>query len=454
VLAEAFSAVAGETLSINGAALALDERGRASFTPPASGLYRLLATATDLDGYTTTFEKFLKVRDPADTAAPVVGLDPVLAGQALEAPTAIRGQIVDSNLESWRLEIARAGSDAFVLLNEGTTPVEGVLATLAPGAFEAGPYRLRLTATDIAGRSGETETNVELAAAADASRYVRTETDFVASLAGHDLAFTRRYDSHAADLQGSFGSGWRLAWRDLDLVTDLAGAGPLTEGTRAYLTLPTGERAGFTFAPQAVHEAGIVWYRPHWIADDPAAGWELDSADLKLMRAGDRFYWLSDSRPYNPAAITPDGAQYTLTAPDGTRYEINAARGVSAIVYGDGVRLSVTDSGVYAATGESIRFVLDDGGRIGAAVAPDGRAYTYEYDGSELVSARDLSDAASERFAYDAQHRLVLTTGAAIEYGASATEFALAGDLGAALHYLSASKDGTLQAGGTDRDSF
>jgi len=55
VLAEAFSAVASKTLSVEGATLALDERGRASFTPPASGLYRLVATATDLDGTTTTF---------------------------------------------------------------------------------------------------------------------------------------------------------------------------------------------------------------------------------------------------------------------------------------------------------------------------------------------------------------------------------------------------------------
>src|SRR6185295_12730457 len=61
VLADAFSAVAAKTLTVDGAALTLDERGRASFTPNATGLYHLVATATDLDGYTTTFEKLLKV---------------------------------------------------------------------------------------------------------------------------------------------------------------------------------------------------------------------------------------------------------------------------------------------------------------------------------------------------------------------------------------------------------
>src|SRR5205814_10452041 len=54
VLGDAFSAVASRTLTLEGAAVALDSRGHATFTPSATGRYHLATTATDLDGYATT----------------------------------------------------------------------------------------------------------------------------------------------------------------------------------------------------------------------------------------------------------------------------------------------------------------------------------------------------------------------------------------------------------------
>ena len=246
----------------------------------------------------------------------------------LASPVAIAGSVSDSNLESWRLELARFGSDRFALVAQGSAPVvAGTLAMLDPGAYEAGPYRLRLTAADVAGRVGQAETTVELTSTTKTTRYVREETDFSASIAGHTLEFRRRYDSETADREGSFGHGWRLAWRDTDLVTDLPGTGreafgayaPLVEGTRAFLTLPTGERAGFTFAPERVSLAGITWYEPRWVAD-AGVTWQLTSVESKLQRAGDRFYDLLTAQPYNPAGATPDGAQYALVAPDGTTW--------------------------------------------------------------------------------------------------------------------------------------
>ena len=61
--------LASRTLRVNGALVSLDANGRAIFTPPTSGLYPLEATATDLDGYSTTTTQFLRVRDPLDVAA-------------------------------------------------------------------------------------------------------------------------------------------------------------------------------------------------------------------------------------------------------------------------------------------------------------------------------------------------------------------------------------------------
>ena len=467
VLADAFSAIATRTLTLNGAAMTLDERGRALFTPPASGLYQLQATATDLDGFTSTATKLLKVRDPLDSAAPLVSLALSLDHSVISSTQAIRGRVSDSNLESWQLEIARAGSDHFVLVAQGLTVVDDLLAQLDPAGFEAGPYRLRLTATDVAGRSALAQVTVELRAAADATRHVREDTDFSVALAGHTLDFTRRSDSLAGDRSGSFGAGWRLAWRDVDLVTDLPPGGnesignhpPLVDGTRLFITLPSGQRAGFSFAPTTVREAGVVFARPHWLADAGVA-WQLESADFKLMRAGQRYYTLDGSQPYNPAALFAERAQYTLVSPDGTRYEIVPSQGITAIEYSDGVRLLVTDAGVAAANGEMLRFVQGAGGRIAAVMLDNGEVFSYDYgvDG-RLVSARKLSSAQSIRYAYDTAGRLTLASTAAggesVSYrNGVAVRQPLAGDLGAALGYVGASQSGSLGASASAHHAF
>jgi subtilase family serine protease len=325
VLGDAFSAITAKSLTIDGRPAALDEHGRAVFTASAIGLVHLVATATDVDGFVGRAEKTLKVRDAADQAAPVVSFGAAVPGAIVSAPLEIAATVADSNLDYWTLEIARYGTDAFSTLATGTTSVaNAALATLDPGAFENGPYRLRLTAADIAGRMGEVETTLELRSTAKTERYAREETDFNATLAGHALDFTRRYDSQAADLEGSFGFGWRLAFRDVSLVTDLPGTGresfgayaPLREGTRLFLTLPSGERAGFTFAPEQVNVAGIRWYQPRWIADDGVA-WTLTSADAKLQRASDRYR--------DRAAIQPRGARH-LRAVHADRSAGNALR--------------------------------------------------------------------------------------------------------------------------------
>ena len=90
----------------------------ATFVPSAIGLYHLVATVTDLDGYVTRLERVLKVRDPADTAAPAVEFDSALAGSVLTADAAVVGSIVDANLESWRLELSTAvGRDVLAQTN-------------------------------------------------------------------------------------------------------------------------------------------------------------------------------------------------------------------------------------------------------------------------------------------------------------------------------------------------
>ncbi|MFN0038823.1 MAG: tandem-95 repeat protein, partial [Burkholderiales bacterium] len=464
VLADAFSAVAGRTLTINGAPLVLDATNRAFFTAPASGIYKLVATATDLDGYTTTTTENLRVRDPLDQSAPAVNLDLALGGQRITTPIAVTGSVVDGNLERWTLDIAPAGSERFETLASGSGAISGTLATLDPTRFDQGFYQLRLTATDIAGRSGEAITEFELAAATSTGRYLRTSTDFTATLGGKTLDFIRRYDSFNAFSEGSFGAGWELVWRDLRVGTDVPRTGseasgvynPLRQGSRVILDTPDGGRAGFTFAPRQITGQGFSYFLPEWVPD-AGVTWKLESASMPLQRAAGKFYSLDDGSAYNPASLFGERAQYTLIDTAGTRWAINAADGLTSVIYSDGVRLLVGDSGIVGPGNEGIVFSNDAQGRIKGVTAPDGRSFGYGYDDSgNLNSARNLSAGTSERYGYadPARHRLTLASGPAggqsIAYGTTVTTRTITADLGAALSYLSRPFAGTLGAGVED----
>jgi hypothetical protein len=331
VLADAFSAVASRSLSVNGAPLALDANGRALFTAPASGLYQLVATTTDLDGYSSTTTQLLRVRNPLDSTAPLVALDAALIGSRITATQAIAGQIADSNLESWQLEITRADSESYALLAKGSTIIDDLLFQLDPARFDTDFYSLRLTATDVAGRVAQSEAFVELAATIKQGQYLRSETDFSFTLGGHTLDFTRRYDSLDAGNAGSFGQGWELVLRDVRVETDVPLTGsedsgvynPMRQGTRLYLTTPDGERVGFTFAPIHTHGSGYDFWTPNWVADADNA-WQLRSFDSKLQRGVDRFFDLQTGNAYNSVALAGERAQYQLVALDGMVYEISS----------------------------------------------------------------------------------------------------------------------------------
>jgi len=447
VAADALSGIVSMSLSANGEAVALDGDGRARLS--INGDVDLLASATDADGNTGYATTRIRMRNPADTTAPNVAFGSEWLAARITSVSDLTGSVSDVDLDFWRLELARAGSDTWITLAEGGDEVDGVLTALDPTRFADGFYRLRLSAQDVVGRTNEAETRIELSAPAKAAHYTRTETDFTATLAGHSLAFTRLYDSLEALDSGSFGPGWRLTLFDLAAMSDSEGG--FRAGTRVVVTLPDGSRAGFSFAPQRHDQAGLTWYSAAFVAD-AGVTWSLTAPETELMRAGDRYYDLSSGRAYT-------GGNYWLTAPDGSLYQFldNSLR---AIQFSDGVRLDVADSGIHAADGSAIRFITDESGRIGRVVAPDGREFLYSYDArGDLAQVRDLSAAQSARYGYDASHRLTLavnaTGGEAVEYsGGGVVTHALTADLGSALNYLAAPVAGSLTAGAVDRYGF
>ena len=469
VTASSFAPIAGMTLSVNGQSLPLDSHGRASYTPAVPGQYALSATATDDDGLVGQYSTVLKVRDPNDTGAPVVTLSPSLQNARLTQLTSIVGSVSDTNLDYWTLELAPNGSSAFTKLAGGTASVaSSTLAQLDPTMLANGPYLLELTAANISGKVTTVTDLIEIDSTSKSIQYLSTAVDLTTQLGGSTVSLTRQYDSLMAGQSGTFGYGWRLTNTDVDIQTNVMPTGaeaqgiynPFAVGTRLYLTLPNGNRAGFTFTPVAHQQGGVTYYTPAWTAD-PGVNYTLSSAYDVMTLAVTRYYDLETAQPYNPASGGFAGPQYTLTGPDGTVYYLNTQNGVQEEVLPGGATLTFSQSGIVSSTGQSIIFVHDAQGRLTTAIAPDGTCVVYSYDANgNLVSARNIALGQSNQYGYSSgsQHLLEINVqpggpDSAIQYSPSPTVFPLT-DLGTTGQFVTTPAMGTLVAGTTDRYAF
>ncbi|MBS0640237.1 MAG: putative Ig domain-containing protein, partial [Proteobacteria bacterium] len=459
--------IASLKLYVNGQEVALDSHGRATVTPTAPGRMQIRAVAIDADGTPGEAITVIKTRDPADTAAPAVAFDATVQGAQLAAPTDITGTVADSNLDGWTLELGFGlGDDAgnFHIVATGQASVIGVLGRIDPASLANGFYTLRLTATDMTGRTAVTTTGIEINTAQKTGEYARTETDATVTLGGINFALTRHYDSLTAALNGDFGLGWQLLDRAADIQTSLTPTGreslgvyaPFGDGTRLYLTRPDGVRMGFTFQPVAEQVGTQTFYHAAWTAND-ASGWTLTSTDVLLRKAGGHYYAVANGLPYNPASGSNG---YRLTTPDGLiDFVIDSARGVTQIDTVGG-SLFVSDSGITAANGEALQFLRDSAGRISRVQMPDGTSlvYTYGADG-RLTGERNLTTGAGYRYAYG-DGRLIAAVaaggaGVTITYtGANAVVSPVTADLGGIVIFNGAPKTGSLGANGTDTYTF
>ena len=85
-------------------------------------------------------------------------------------------------------------------------------------------------------------------------------TDLSIPVSGIPVTLTRTYDSLNANNQDQLGYGWRLEYRDTDLTTSVHPTTPDEQeagifngyqtGSKVYITLPGGQREGFTFEPR------------------------------------------------------------------------------------------------------------------------------------------------------------------------------------------------------------
>lgn len=252
--------VVSTTLSIEGVAVPV-VNGVYTFTPKQVGDLSAVATATDAAGNITQTQTVIEVRDFSNTGvAPTVSLDS-LTGQTLTAPTDILGVVQDDNLVSYTLSLAALGSNNFREIARGTSTVENAsLGKLDTSLFQNDSYTLRLTAEDGNGNVVYVDETVNIGGDLKLGNFTLSFTDIELPVSGIPVMLTRTYDSLNANTTDDFGYGWRLEFRDTDLRTSLGkdeqyeifGLRSLAfdDETKVYITLPGGQRQGFTFAPK------------------------------------------------------------------------------------------------------------------------------------------------------------------------------------------------------------
>jgi YD repeat-containing protein len=465
VLADSLAEISSVQLTLDGQPVALDEDGRAVVQRDVPGKGRFIATVIDQDGLIGITERILKIRDPQDTAAPQVMLDELLQYAVIRETMAITGTVADSNLDVWQLELAPTNTDLYLTLASGEAAIDGsLLENFDPTAWRNGFYSLRLTARDIAGRTSEVVSQIEINTVSKVTAYARQDTDLTVDLGGIPLAVQRRYSSLAEDLDSLFGTGWSFVNRDVEVVTNVPPSGrehlgfynALRDGTRLYVTLPEGSRVAFSFAPVAESISGREFYRPAWQADD-GHGWQLGSAAALLTKSGARYYESSTGLPYNPAQAALSEIAYTLTSPDGTIFRIDADRGIVEQEFTDGGVLFFSDSGVVSSTGQAVQFVRDEMGRLVSLTGPHGTQIVYQYDArGHLASVRNLSTGDVSRYGYraDQSGRLVTVYDSrgdsqAVVYRAGQSPLVqpIRGDLGGAIQFTNEEQHGVLTEG-------
>jgi len=441
--------IASMSLTLNGNPVVLDSMGQATLPDNAVGSFTLVATASDAAGNVGTDSQTLTVINPQVTNAPVVALTTPADNDMVTAPTQVIGTVQDPNLVSYTLSVAPIGSDSFTTISTGTSQVtNGVLGTLDPTMLQDDSYDLRLIATNTGGLSSEADVTVNVSDNLKLGNFRLSFTDLTIPVSGIPITVTRTYDSLNANESEDFGYGWQLEYRDVDLQTSVASTGmkadgffnPFQENTHVYVTLPGGERQGFTFQPTlapGLDGSFLGIFQPTFVPD-PGVTSALTVANAALTADSDgTFHDFTTGDPYNPGDPL-FGGSYVLTTNAGDAYTIDAFTGqLTSVSDANGNTLTFSDAGITSSTGVGITFQRDPQGRITAIIDPMGNRIQYQYDANgDLVAVTDRTGNTTQfvyltspahylnqvidplgrtgvRTNYDAQGRLIQETGVA-----------------------------------------
>jgi RHS repeat-associated protein len=421
--------VAGLMLTVGGTPVALDTQGLANMTVKTAGQLAVVATATDAAGNQGTATDSLLVIDPSITGAPTVDLPDLPNNGVITAPVTIMGTVNDSNLLSYTLEVGSVDGGDFHQIASGTSPVtNGVLGTLDPTMLANGPYILRLTATNAGGKTATEDANFSVMGNLKLGNFTQQFDDLAVLVSGVPITVTRIYNTLNADESADFGYGWSLDYRDTDLQTSVPKTGdeadglfnPFVERTRVYVTLPGGQREGFTFEPTEGSAFLTTYFTPNFVPDpgvtdqltvegESSNQGELSGFEdlagqggtITLFQQDDGSYADGDQIPYNPADDL-FGGKYFVTTKDGTKYQIDGLSGLlDSVTDLNGNTLSFSSNGITSSAGPAVTFSRDPEGRITAVTDPAGKQILYQYDGQGNLVAVTDRDGNATKFVYD-----------------------------------------------------
>ncbi len=403
------------SLLVNGTPVPLDDNGRGTYTATTIGLsLPVVATATNLDGLTSTANSSLEVINPADTSAPTVSLTAPVNLAQITSPTEVTGTASDAHMLQWTLTVTPENGTNVTTIATGTTSItSGNLGLFDPTTLADGPYTLTLTAWNQGGHVASASIIVNVSGYLKMGNLSMSFNDLTVPVSGIPITITRTYNSLNASTDGIFGYGWTLSESNLQLQIDVNGDGqlgevgdtvPFVNGTRVVITLPDGTSEGFTFEPTVDDNLyGIpLGYQPAFVPDAGVSDTlTVPSVDGDLLQLGNE-YISGDGTEYNPAN-SEFGDTYTLTQYGGLSYTFDATYG-DVLTESDlhGNTLTFESNGIYSNTGKAVTFGFNNTGQITTITDPNGKNIVYAYDpAGDLVSETDR-DGNVTQFGYSA----------------------------------------------------
>lgn len=347
-------------------------------------------------------------------------------GASVTEPTNVVGSAQSATLAEWRLEYRLAGEPTFTTLASSTTSVTaGTLGRFDPTQLLNGIYEIRLTATDVSGRSAIDSVHVVVEDDLKVGNFSLSFTDLEVPMAGIPIQVIRTYDSRDKRV-GDFGVGWTQSFKDVRLQEN----GVLGEnwtGTReggglffdlcirtgkpriVTVTLPGGRVEKF--------EAVVTPECSTLIAPTSVTlGFRaLDRTTTSLSILGNNVAFVTGSFPgtvnlLDSNTVAPiDPRQYRLTLPDGRQLDIQSS-GLQSIKDLHGNTITFSSAGIVHSAGKSVVFARDAQGRITQITDPAGQRLTYTYDANgDLIRVTDQAGQVTSH-TYNNSHGLLTIT--------------------------------------------
>ena len=389
------SGTVGKSLTVDGAAVALDANGQAKITAHGVGAHPVVATAKDNQTTLTKSDAF-GVHDANLTSPPTVAIVTPADSDTLTAPTAVTGTVSDADLLNWKLMVSPTGQAQWSLLSSGTqTLTNAALGTFDPTLLTNGQYDLGLFATDVNGQQASQVITVLVWGNLKIGQFSVSFNDLQLDVGGLPLTVTRTYDSRKKDIRSDFGYGWTLGYQNIALQRNRV----LGENWEVYqpnlLTFcvrPVGKRSvSIVMGDGKVHQFDIDSTDNCAVGQVPTASLlnltfvprPGTTSTLDILDGGN---WLFQGNTVFDADTGGpfDSFKYRLTTLEGYQYILTSSDGartfqVAQITDPNGQTLTFTSTAVTSSVGMAIQFQRDSQGRITQISDPAGRTVSYSY---------------------------------------------------------------------------